>query len=675
MSQDTVINFPDRRQQQNPAYLTENIIIEPSPVQPLNDILSRAHTLIDEFDKEHVREWKKEAQDMFAFRAGDQWSQQDRDILRGSQRPVLTFNRIGPIIDAVTGTEILNRYEITVKPVGTEDSFTAEIGSKVIDHERDQVCANDEESAAFDDMLVCGMGWTDDVMCYEDPEFPEGKATKRRLDPLNMAWDWSSNRRNIVDSKWRAHRQRYSLEEFKDMYPHVDPPVTTDTRDDMTQPYRRSAGDQYSDPSPTSGKPADEKRPYEVTQFQWWEYQIQYLVMRPWAPQMGPMVMSEDEWMQNVQDPAEKSGNPLPDHQILRRKMHFQMTFIGYIILDGPSFMPDGYSLNCMTGKYDRNRSMWYGLVRGMKDPQEWANKFLSALQTIMATAGKGIIAEADAFEDMNETKANWANPQHIAVSKKGAVSQGKIMPKPTTPVPPGLENLLQFAVMGIPATSGINLEFLGFANRQQAPGVEESRKDSGYTILGSVFNSLRQYRMTTGRLWLRYIIRYYPPQKIAQIVGPELAQHIPEFQSPNTLKFNVVIDDVPVSANQKDKIWQTFAGMMPALSNIGAPPGVYVAMLDYAPLPASVIKQLKQAIMPPPDPERQRKIEEAERLARAKDIADIGETQSKTIKNLAEAGEAEGSAEKDRATAAKALVEALMTPLEVSNQNARTND
>jgi len=55
------------------------------------------------------------------------------------------------------------------------------------------------------------------------------------------------------------------------------------------------------------------------------------------------------------------------------------------------------------------------GLIKTMRDPQMWANKWLSqSLHILNTTAKGGIVAEEDAFADMTEAEEKWAQPDTI---------------------------------------------------------------------------------------------------------------------------------------------------------------------------------------------------------------------------------------------------------------------
>jgi hypothetical protein len=49
------------------------------------------------------------------------------------------------------------------------------------------------------------------------------------------------------------------------------------------------------------------------------------------------------------------------------------------------------------------------------------------------------------------------------------------VQEKQQAPYPQGMDRLMQFSIEALPATTGINLEMLGLADRQQA-GVVESQ-------------------------------------------------------------------------------------------------------------------------------------------------------------------------------------------------------
>src|SRR5690349_19788939 len=60
----------------------------------------------------HTSKWRRYAREDFDFVAGKQWTDDERAELNEQLRPVITFNRIAPITDAVSGSEIQGRQEV-----------------------------------------------------------------------------------------------------------------------------------------------------------------------------------------------------------------------------------------------------------------------------------------------------------------------------------------------------------------------------------------------------------------------------------------------------------------------------------------------------------------------------------------------------------------------------------
>lgn len=58
----------------------------------------------------------KNAQEDYDFYNGRQWNEQDLAVLREQNRPVMTFNRIAPLVNAVIGTERNNKRQVQFIP-------------------------------------------------------------------------------------------------------------------------------------------------------------------------------------------------------------------------------------------------------------------------------------------------------------------------------------------------------------------------------------------------------------------------------------------------------------------------------------------------------------------------------------------------------------------------------
>src|ERR1700750_3003682 len=89
-----------------------------------------------------------------------------------------------------------------------------------------------------------------------------------------------------------------------------------------------------------------------------------------------------------------------PPKAVKTTRKVYRQAYIGNVLLevrDAP--VPGHFSFKCITGKRDRNKNTFFGIVRAMKDPARWSNKWMSQTMHIMNTNAKGgIMAERGGF-------------------------------------------------------------------------------------------------------------------------------------------------------------------------------------------------------------------------------------------------------------------------------------
>lgn len=563
-------------------------------------------------DQEAATDWREEAEESYGFAAGNgQWDEADQAILREQLRPVVTFDRVGPVIDNVRGMEVNNRQEVRFIPRTEGDEQINEVLTGASQWVRDGCDAEDEESDAFGDMLVCGVGCTETRLEYETN--PDGNVVIERIDPLEMYWDGRAKRRNLDDACRVFRVKEISYAEARDMFPDAGEDelhASWVTGDDQEKgPLRDSPSDQYRYGDESK---ADSRKKCRVVEAQWWEKAAYYRTVDPMTGQMTDLTPEKFKKLEErIGVMAGQAGVEMPPLQSVKlKKRIYKQAFLGAALLEaGDSPCPTHMTYRFMTGKRDRNKGIWYGLVRGMMDPQRWANKFFSSILHNVATQGKGVIAERTAFDNPQQAEKDWARPDKIVWAKAGAVSGQQIMPKPAGTFPTGLDKLLEFALMSIRDGTGINTESMGAADREQAGVLEYQRKQSAMTILAPMFDSLRRYRKEQGRVMLYFIKEYISDGRLIRIVGEKGAKYVPLAKDDETLEYDVIVDEAPTSPNQKEATWAIMGGLIPLIMKAGAPPKVYAALLKASPLPTSVVEEITGAIEEvaqqpaPPDP------------------------------------------------------------------------
>lgn len=570
-----------------------------------DELLNRAQTFY-RASRDHRADWVADAMEDYDFVAGRQWSAEDEQYLRDQLRPVVTFNRIQPTIEAVTGTEVNNRQEVRYIPRTLGDAGVNEVLTEAARWVKDECDAEDEESDAFFDVVVSGMGWTDTCLDYEGYE--DAPIRINRIDPLEMYWSPLASKRNISDAVEIGRKRKVMREWAVEKWPELDDmvPETTgtwgDTDDLDNEPH-------VDDPRLAYKKGAEQPQDagqskVVLFEYLWCKKEPAYKIADLTT---GEIITADATQYRKLRKAAEAAGIQIRAVRTSVKKYYEAVFFEDFLLEAREASSQEGFRYKCITGKRDRNKNLWYGLVRTMKDPQKWANKFFSTVLHNINTSGQGIMAEVGAFENPKKASEEWSRPDKVTLLKNGAISGGKVMPKPTSNVPAMLPNMMEFAISSIRDVSGVSTELLGMAERQQPGVLEYQRKQAGINILANLFNSLRRYRKEQGRIMLDLIQKYIPDGTLIRVVGDEGAKYVPLVKQPGVAKYDVIVDDAPTSPNMKEKVWSILTPLMPVLLPM-LPTSSKLELFKYSPLPESLVEKVAQQVtemesQPRPDP------------------------------------------------------------------------
>jgi len=598
-----------------------------------------------------MRKKMREAFGMVSGGEGDDTEQWDKDtlaILREQDRPAVTFNRIEPMIEGIVGSEVNNRMVPNFKAREPDDSGVNEAITEVAKWARDNDI-EEEETDAFRDAIICGLGGTISTMEYD--EDPDGKFVVVRSDPLGFRWDPSARRPCLADTRWRGVLEDISLSEFREMFGRKAVPSKAIFGD--SGPLDGSAGEtpeqepsDYDDPN-ISNQDSPELGKVRVFEYQWWEREPIVRVLNQTTRKLEELSEAAFNKLRKRGEAAEppvifeefneRAKTPGAIRFIRqKRKRFYRAFFSGDAIVGDPeeSAWRRGFTLQFITGRRDHNRAIWYGLVRAMTDPQRFANKFLSQfIHQYNSNIKGGMIAEKGAFVDIEDAENKLASPAPLLEVEAGAI--GKILPLQPAQMSPALAALIDIAQNAPPQVTGINAEFIGLAGRDQPIGLEQTRKLATMTIIAPIFSSLRRFRKQGGRLLLDYMRDYFSLETMARVVSSDVRQFVPQIVDTDTSRYDVHIDDAPLSPSSKATVFSVLKDFLQFM-----PPGalqVYIPwFLDYSPLPSALVADLKKAMQQAQQPDPQK--EEIKQLEVSQREADVFETTAKGAHKLAQA-------------------------------------
>jgi hypothetical protein len=475
----------------------------------------------------HASKWREEAREYFDLYAGRQWSEQDRQKLIEQQRVPVTFNRTAILIDAVIGYEVNNRQETRYIPRTPGDAKVNELLTEAANYFRDNCDAEFEESDAFRDMCISGMGWTNDRLT--DERNPDYDLVRDRVDPLRMLWDPSSRKPNLEDARYVIYETSMSKNEAKALVPEWDGEYVHadwmgDDADDV--PGTSNPRDSYK------GKDNDNSATRDVRVLEY-QYVVDKMVHVVSDPATGQTQEVDDEAWSKL---TEEEVKALREVHTTKRLREWKRCFaIGGEVFEKKHPYPKGPTFHCITGKRDRNTGYWFGLVRSLKDPQMWSNKFLSQIMHLINTSAKtGYDVEKGAIDNVQTFEAKAARPGAINVFTDGALQNDRVKRREAVSLPPDLANLMTYANESMQQVSGVNAELLGMADREQAGVLEYQRKQSAVTLLAPLFDSFRRYRKMAGRCWLYFMQQYLTDGRLIRITKDDGGQmNVPFQQGP----------------------------------------------------------------------------------------------------------------------------------------------
>lgn len=562
-------------------------------------------------DITHVGKWRKEAREDFKFYAGDQWSDDDKRALEAKARVPVVFNRVAPLVNAVVGSEINNRREVQYIPREKGDAVANEVLTAAGEWFRDNTGAEDEESDAFEDAVVGGMGWTDTRLDFETD--PDGAPVIERIDCMEMVWDCNAVKPNLTDATrmFRVKEMPFSVAEemFPGKLPEELNAVWAKTLGVEGEPHDQDRADNYDG---TQNDDADnDQKKCVVVEARWLERQVYY---------RGPDIENPSAMKEYAEDQIKLIRRQNPTFPAVRQtRKVVRRAFIGKEILadpDQPLVPPGMFGWECITGYRDKMDAQFYGIVRTAKDPQRWTNKFFSQVMHLMNSQAKGgIAAERGAFENDIQAEKSWAKSEEITWFNKGALSgdKPKFIPKPQAQFPAGFFTLFQESKEEVNQVVGLSPEFIGTREVDQAGVLEAQRKQSSLNLLASLFNSLRRYRKRQGQTMLFLIQNHLSDGRLIRIVGNDKKQYLPlTKEDVASSTYDIIVDDAPTSPNEKERTWGILIQMLPFLKDMMTPE-IALELLSYSPLPASMVekmrkKQQEAAQAPkPPTPEEQK--------------------------------------------------------------------
>lgn len=536
-----------------------------------------------------LRSYKDDAITWFKYAAGDQWSKQDLEKMGEMDRPALTFNKLTSLINAVGGSEIVNRHDIRYIPRTTDDAFFNEIMTETVRYIRQRSHALHEESMAFKSAAICGIG------CLEFwQDYSEDIAGQTKTDNVNifeLTWDPTVRKQNLLDSKYIIRGRWVQAEEAMFRWDITREDIKSESAGTDEQgvfPF-----DQYTDVHDqthahlyrgnVSWDPKTDR--VLIFEYQWFDYDNFVLFLNPMTGEEEEI--SYDEWKDTEKTYADQ-GIPLQWVKY-RKKVYKRAYIFGHKVLEeAPLPVQSGFTYKFITGlmEVDQDRNQFFGLVKLGKDPQNWVNKAMSHIVDVVGSNPKGaLLAEEDTFLDEDQVQEDWGRPNAVIRMQNGAIAE-KRFEVIHGQYPVAAERILQLSSQFVEDTIGLGPYFAGGVSdlkRTSGQAISQA-KQSGMTVLAVLFDSLKRYRHEAALMYLDFVKEFMPEGEMVRISMPTMPVNPmqgmeqggqPGMQQPmqptggpqmvqfqrdwvEKVKYDVIIDEVPDSPNSMREFWNS---------------------------------------------------------------------------------------------------------------------
>jgi hypothetical protein len=283
----------------------------------------------------------------------------------------------------------------------------------------------------------------------------------------------------------------------------------------------------------------------------------------------------------------------------LPRREYWRAYICGDEVLARTKIRTNNFTYFFMTGfeDHDEKRTRWFGLMRPMRDPQRWANKFFSQMIYIVATNPKGgLYYEDGAFEDEQVARRDAAQPNAWIKLLPGG--KDKIEQREALAIPTGLDTLMEQAINAIPNVTGVNYFMQGLAQGNHPGVVVQKYQEQGMTILSTLFDAKNQYMQDMGETLLGFIREYMPDGQVIRINDDDGNDQVVQYSKDlTTHKYDIVVTQSPTSPNQQKEFWDmiTQTNLLGQMMQMGYP--VPPSIFNFMPLPDQFRKDWVQSI------------------------------------------------------------------------------
>lgn len=586
-----------------------------------------------------ISKWKKEAKEDYNFALGEQWTEEERNILKDEGRPCMTYNKIEPLLDLVGGYERENSARIKVNPEGGEDKIFSEIMDMALKQIDKWTKLGYKLDHVFDDGVACGKGWLEMAISY-DEDILNGDLIFRQLTPWQVVPDPDGSEYDQSDWGHLTKLSHLSKGRLKLLYPDKEKQIdelVEDTFNDTFSTFGEATeaddndnyhlGKDAGTPGPGVEDPKFWLKEYwhvkkikKFILFYAQENRFTHYDTKEEAEAEAKRINEEAELkfahaqkgfealMFNRSDPVLSQAvgvdpkAPMPEAPVYEppslriiekyvKEMWYAACVSGVMLVDDTKspFEPYYHSFPIFNyyAKYkpsvEKEELKIKGLVRNLKDPQRDLNKSKSQFLHILNTSansgwvGDDAVLTPSGWEDLKKL----GSTPGIVVRKQKTGELDRIQP---AGVPQGQMVRMEAAFQDIKEISGINSDALAIQDKNTSGRAIALRIKQAVTILSPEFRNFRWTKEMVGNAIFAMVPHIFTLDSLKKVIGPSymktngLSDGMVQamLQQVADGKYDIEITEADNSATIRAEIFDNLMEM--ASKNMPIPPDVILS-------------------------------------------------------------------------------------------------
>ncbi len=588
----------------------------------------------------------------------EQWSEEEKRILKERGQAPLVYNVISSAINWVLGSEKRGRSDFKVLPRRKDGSKPAERKSQLLKYLADVNRSQFNHSRAFEDAIKAGIGW---IECgYQDGD--DGEPVYDRYESWrNMLWDSTCTEKDLGDARYVIRTKWVDLDIATAIFPDRAGAVARGAVDGSALGSDLQDGDEAMD---AMEEGLHSSSALTSTLSGQYERRRVRLIEVWFRTPKKVKKLSGGDFAGEIYDPespahadAMAAGAAIVEKVMMRIHVAI-MTTSALLYLGESPYRHNRFPFTPIWA-YRRARSgLPYGMINGMVGLQDDINKRASKALHILS-ANK-VIMDEGAVPNLASFREEVARPDGILVKAKGY----ELTLNAERELAPAHLELMSRSIQQVQTQSGVTDELMGRSTNAKSGVAIEARQQQGSMATAGLFDNLRFAKQVHGEKQLAMIEQFFTEEKSFRITN---MRGTPEYVTINDglpdndivrEKADYVISEADWRASVRQAQTEELLKLLMQLAP--AAPQVVMVMLDLivegmdVPSREELVRRIRQVTgMRDPDAEQPTQ----EEIARAQQEAEQAAMQKAAME--AEIADKQASAAQKQAMAEKAKVDA----------------